>query len=728
MKKVRKWLSLCLVFTLLFSVLVPASAENKSADAVGIAEILSGGVPEEGTDLIPEDAPDPDADHVPDHVPAKAPVRTSDTAPAAEPVHRADPVPAAKPDQAAGGGSCRETAPAGVAGTAGDPVSAGESAPAEPAAPAEDFSPAEKAAPAEEPGPAADPVPAGDHIPAEAGIPAENPVPCGDSSPDGLGGAAGEAAPVDGTDPAGNPSPAEGLPDSDAVPSEVVIPDEDAAPAGDAAPPEESSPAGNPAFPEEPVSPESSGPADAEPLPEEEFPAETGGSGPERMVPDALPASADEETEYGAVTVTLESDDHLTLIVSGVTGQSAAELITQIENGIDMTLDEEKHSLNIRISDLLDAEKYSTVLSGYDKNLCWAATAANMLWSSGYAQCAVNPATGKAFADVDEVFHYFRGIFTDEFGVPDGAISVFMDGSYPYADSFGAARLTGTPEGLLPEADYQSGLVDLKSDYTDLSLLEYQSDVSFGVLLHGIGRSFSHWLTAVGLVLDETASAAADRYKAIILADSDNSPPGNDSEAADPSGAAAQAPNSFTVYRLTLENENDSPVWTIWYADTFHASVAWLLYLVNNPNPEKPGGNEAKPEEETGGKEQKPVKQIDQKPSASRASGSDYFEEIKARMVRENLLMYSPACWNYTLSEAVTFRVYVRTSVTFLTDVYVDGQTLVRGRDYTVSDCGNGMFLLVLSRDALQVLPAGEHMLRLSLTHIEGAEHAFNVF
>ena len=49
---------------------------------------------------------------------------------------------------------------------------------------------------------------------------------------------------------------------------------------------------------------------------------------------------------------------------------------------------------------------------------------------------------------------------------------------------------------------------------------EKPAEASFGVLLHGIGNSLAHWLTAVGLVLDETVPDAAGRYKAIILSDS----------------------------------------------------------------------------------------------------------------------------------------------------------------------------------------------------------------
>nr|MCR5733061.1 hypothetical protein [Lachnospiraceae bacterium] len=56
-------------------------------------------------------------------------------------------------------------------------------------------------------------------------------------------------------------------------------------------------------------------------------------------------------------------------------------------------------------NNIVDAEKFFA--QGYDENLCWAATAANMLWISGYGQQAINPITDQAFQSEDEIFDYF---------------------------------------------------------------------------------------------------------------------------------------------------------------------------------------------------------------------------------------------------------------------------------------------------------------------------------
>ncbi len=583
------------------------------------------------------------------------------------------------------------------------------------AAPAEDVSPASEAVPAPSPAYAAEtgpavliapepgsaPVPESvsdpTSVPGAETVPSGEPSPAVESLPDTGSVSPAEDPPADGTGPDTVAVSPEGVPEENAPSTDEIPPVVETNPSGDLIPAE------------------TADPTEAEVLPGEENPDPDTGDTPETETAGGASVPAADSMASGSVTVTVDSGERLTVIVNGVPEESRDELISEMEQGLGMTLSADRQSLTIRIPGLPDAEKYSITLSDYDSMMCWAATAANMLWSSGYAQCAVNPATGKTFGNVDEVFDYFRGIFTDENGVPDGAVSVFMDGSYPYAGSAGASQLTGTPEGLLPDADYEGALVSLSADYSNLSLLENQAEASFGVLLHGIGNSLAHWLTAVGLVLDETVPDAAGRYKAIILSDSDNDAPGG-SGAPNPARTAAQAPDTLTVYRLALDDVNNSTRWTIWYADSVYASIDWLFWLGNNPDRPKPERKEKQPEA-------KP----ERKASSARSSEPGLYDVIKARMVREDVLMYSPAGWRFSLSADTSFRVYVRTSATFLTAVCLDDQALASGRDYSVSDCGNGIFLLVLSRDALHTLPAGRHTLRLSLTGIDGAEHSLDL-
>ena len=75
----------------------------------------------------------------------------------------------------------------------------------------------------------------------------------------------------------------------------------------------------------------------------------------------------------------------------------------------------------------MDAEKYSLYVEGYDRLLCWAGTASNMLWMAGYAQNAINPLTGETFKSEDEVFDYYRTYFTDDAGDELAGIVYFIN-------------------------------------------------------------------------------------------------------------------------------------------------------------------------------------------------------------------------------------------------------------------------------------------------------------
>ena len=77
--------------------------------------------------------------------------------------------------------------------------------------------------------------------------------------------------------------------------------------------------------------------------------------------------------------------------------------------------------------DVVDAEKYSLYVEGYDRLLCWAGTASNMLWMAGYAQNAINPLTGETFKSEDEVFDYYRTYFNDEAGDELACIVYFIN-------------------------------------------------------------------------------------------------------------------------------------------------------------------------------------------------------------------------------------------------------------------------------------------------------------
>lgn len=74
-----------------------------------------------------------------------------------------------------------------------------------------------------------------------------------------------------------------------------------------------------------------------------------------------------------------------------------------------------------------DAEERQQEMWG-DGSMCWAATTANMLWSTGWAQKAINPLTGEAFASEDEVFALFKKHFLNDGGWSDHGVRWFFKG------------------------------------------------------------------------------------------------------------------------------------------------------------------------------------------------------------------------------------------------------------------------------------------------------------
>ena len=497
------------------------------------------------------------------------------------------------------------------------------------------------------------------------------------------------------------------------------------------------------------------------------------------------------------VSEKVETDNSaLTAIMAGISADNKEMIVNGLKKYID---DAMKENVSIKITDaaLPDAEKY--MLSGYDEQLCWAATAANMLWTSNVAQASVNPDTKANFQTVDEVFNYFRKIFTDVVGRPDGAIAVFMKGAdgYPFKETAGVSQLKKEYENVskclqddVKAPDY--GVFQLEDTGTkDIAKFENLKVQSLGVLLHSYNNlskemgALAHWVTSPGIIIDEAATGNA-RYKAILIADSDNDavdPDGrfgnsmNDSQKA---ACAANAPNRYIVYPLTLKTySNIGQRWTIpYYTDPSQASfdvlIDWAAYLgVFSPqekdpaapaSPTAPAQSAESSSAGSGGDqydlnwdevdwdeyywvdfdwdefdwndfdwedmemdildaflEKAPLDQILEPliRAQEQAGDSGFLSAVRHRMAENEEIVYSPAEWNYILSRDTTFLVFVRTDPTMLLNVFLDGRLLTAYlKNFEVIDENTGTFLLVFSEEVMQGLDVGEHTLTLDLTGI----------
>ena len=446
----------------------------------------------------------------------------------------------------------------------------------------------------------------------------------------------------------------------------------------------------------------------------------------------------DPSSSAGCGSITFETGDGLTAIVKGISDDNREQLQALINDNGWQTLDN-GNVLEIHMPTLLDVEKYSTVSGPYDQDLCWAAAASNLLWGSGYAQDAVNPATNAPFANADEVFDYFRQIFTDNGGLVDGAVSVFMTGEYPYdsewyTENDWSQLKEENVEGLLPETDpLEVGEeIQMQGSPEKIQVLELLDRFSVSLALRRItddsvapdswnwDDAYGHAVTAVGLVYDAMVTNIRERYKAIFLADSDNTPCNGSEQASgsDKAEAAASAPNTYTMYGLSLVDFGDQygPLWVIDnYPGTLangmgHVAIREMFALRDNgfvepETPEQP----VQPETHDTASDS----QSTNEPSVTAPVNSMY-AKIKQLMKENDWLVYSPADWHQPCGQEMDFEIYFHASLTFLEQITMDGEPLTY-RDYSIKNCRNGLFLLTLDGSRMSQLEQGEHTLIVQL-------------
>ncbi len=389
--------------------------------------------------------------------------------------------------------------------------------------------------------------------------------------------------------------------------------------------------------------------------------------------------------------------------------------------------------------DMADAEKY--LEEGYDAGLCWAATAANMLWEGYYGRVAVNPLTNKNFESEDEIFDYFRKCFTDDAREPQEAIRYFFEGNYEGPE--GLAQLKGdAPKGALvpwlsgvPEGYYES--YEQNNDNNILSFLADMTDkaVAGWIRWWNTGENKfdpgAHWLTIVGYEMDE------GRYTGIWLVDSDNDTVLRDGQQP-PAGRtdeqkaelAAKQPNTRTYYPLSWHLIDQMYYWVI---DGYlgedetvtRAVLAAVDYLMKLPQ------NGGGPDEDDDSKDQPSAVNSDDPSSSEKAavlSGvpgetavmATVYDSVKTMMMEKGLVCYAPMGNVYDPASAKGHSLIIRASFTTLVNVYVNGVRMSgNGQYYTITRTPNGMFIITFTNDFLKQLGAGEHLIKLELDGLD---------
>ena len=241
----------------------------------------------------------------------------------------------------------------------------------------------------------------------------------------------------------------------------------------------------------------------------------------------------------------------LRLTMTGLTSNNKAGMISALEQYFQAGTDGNAGSgtgsdsdtpIKIEDADFVDVEKWdaneekqSDYFYGYDRGHCWAASCANMLWLSGWAKGLINPRTGKLFRNEDDIFEYYNVNFFDHGNDTDRAIDWFFMGEFftsgPAPSTYTFDNHSG---GLMKTfvssvAQKQHDLVKNPESIGEILKVaagkpeeRAMFEVTVGEVLNDELTIGTHAITGIGLITDPNAENIAERYKAIILADSDN--------------------------------------------------------------------------------------------------------------------------------------------------------------------------------------------------------------
>ena len=257
----------------------------------------------------------------------------------------------------------------------------------------------------------------------------------------------------------------------------------------------------------------------------------------------------------------IKMSNGLTLVMNSTA--VSEDQFRKIADSLESSYAPDMGPLRFEDSSFIDAEKFSTEYLDYDSLLCWAASCSNVITMSGWK--------GDLYEDEDGVFNYYSERLTNEGCDSEIGLSWFFTGEYaaqnePYAahirgGDFPAAEDRHWPEycpaALITRPDsFDDMITAFEIPDTSVALgVEYEYDDS------RMGDESFHAITLVGYLIDENESDYRKRYKAILIADSDNDsdyvPTQAEIDGPDSVKNALRAarPNSYTAYALDHDEE-----------------------------------------------------------------------------------------------------------------------------------------------------------------------------
>ena len=320
-----------------------------------------------------------------------------------------------------------------------------------------------------------------------------------------------------------------------------------------------------------------------------------------------------------------------------------------------------EYDLNL---DLIDAEKISRYTDG-DKNICWAASAADMLEFAGWNR--------EEAGDEDTIFQEYREEFNDLGGYQTSGISWYMDGVNPVQNITTSGKVVfqdlnrGASQQQMEGTggywtEYAAGQVAPDTGYYDdielqLEAAVDQLDEGYAV---GVGAyyyredgtvSSGHALTVFGYIrekLDQAISA----IRALFISDSDNDATRTETE--DP----AERPNEYALYRVApYESET---ITALQLEDYDQSTLTTVLGIVSTLQPK----TQAAPETE----------------GTKNAVADPNLVPSEMHLLDENGLTVTEAEQGDTVNLATAFenrsyqKLPVGAQVRYVVDVYRDGE------------------------------------------------------
>ena len=333
-----------------------------------------------------------------------------------------------------------------------------------------------------------------------------------------------------------------------------------------------------------------------------DVPAATEGSG---LIVVELNSGAERNGEFITVNEEFQTESaSLALIMSGLKEGNKESLLNALAQYFDP--DGEK---GVKVVDaaLADAEKWCDDdgdPTAYDANQCWAASASNMLWVSGWAQKFVNPATGANFASEDEVFSLFNTSFTDRGSEVSSGIDWFFMGEYYASDIGSHASLIDKQTGgymksfVSTLAQHRYAMKEDDGYISQLERIDASSEspavfqLSLGSIDEGTISSSIHSVTLAGVIIDPNTTSLENRYKGIAIVNSDDDavPSAEAQQITDPTFEQKQAdkaarPNSCTFYPLRhMYDANGTPCWEIVGYSEVATTVLYALNALELPS------------------------------------------------------------------------------------------------------------------------------------------------